>query len=89
MTKLANGHLVVVFNDSESPRHAAEHRPLDRRGPHVGNAAAPRIEPGRILVPLRDPDARRQDSRAYTFRRYTIKHVEFNEDWLVHMDRPN
>lgn len=26
---------------------------------------------------------------SYTFRRYTIKHVEMNENWLVHMKRPN
>ena len=25
----------------------------------------------------------------YTFRRYSIKHVEFNEDWLFRTERPN
>ena len=25
----------------------------------------------------------------YTYRRYSIKHVEFNEDWLTQYDRPN
>jgi predicted neuraminidase len=25
----------------------------------------------------------------YTYRRYSIKHVELNEDWLTHMERPN
>ena len=25
----------------------------------------------------------------YTYRRYTIKHVEMNENWLIHTDRPN
>jgi predicted neuraminidase len=25
----------------------------------------------------------------YTFRRYSIKHVELNEDWLIHTARPN
>jgi len=25
----------------------------------------------------------------YTYRRYAIKHVEFNEDWLVHYERPD
>lgn len=25
----------------------------------------------------------------YTFRRYAIKHVEMNEDWLVRLERPN
>ena len=25
----------------------------------------------------------------YTYRRYSIKHVEFNENWLDHLNRPN
>jgi hypothetical protein len=25
----------------------------------------------------------------YTFRRYSIKHVEMNENWLTHFERPN
>jgi predicted neuraminidase len=25
----------------------------------------------------------------YTFRRYSIKHVELNEDWLTRMERPD
>jgi predicted neuraminidase len=26
---------------------------------------------------------------SYTYRRYAIKHVELNEDWMAHLDRPN
>jgi predicted neuraminidase len=25
----------------------------------------------------------------YTYRRYSIKHVEFDENWLDHVSRPN
>ena len=25
----------------------------------------------------------------YTFRRYSIKHVEMNEDWLTRFERPD
>ena len=25
----------------------------------------------------------------YTFRRYSIKHVEMNEDWITHLERPD
>jgi len=41
----------------------------------VGIGANPR-ESGRIHI-------------SYTFRRYTIKHVEMDEDWLVRFKRPN
>jgi predicted neuraminidase len=89
MTRLRNGHLVLVFNDS-----ASERTPLSiARSLDEGRSWLPPLHlesnPGEYSYPC---VMQTQDGRihaTYTFRRYSIKHVELNEDWLEHLERPN
>ena len=89
MTRLANGHLVLVFNDSETEANAAQRGSLARRGIDLGTPDEFGVESGRIFLSLCDPDRRRPDSRFVHVSRYAIKHVEFNEDWIIHTERPD
>ena len=89
MTRLRNGHVVLVFNDSESSRTPLSiARSLDE-GRTWERPLALESNPGEYSYPC---IIQTRDSRlhiTYTFRRYAIKHVELNEDWLVHLQRPN
>jgi predicted neuraminidase/peroxiredoxin len=89
MTRLSNGHLILVFNDSETKR-----TPLSvARSVDEGSTweAPMNLESnlGEYSYPcvIQTTDGRIHVS--YTFRRYAIKHVEFNEDWIVHTERPD
>ncbi len=89
MTRLESGHLVLVFNDSDrlrTPLSVA--RSLDE-GRRWETPLSLESNPGEYSYPcvIQTSDGRIHVS--YTFRRYSIKHVEFNEDWLVHTERPN
>lgn len=89
MIQLANGHLVTVFNDTETSRSPLSiTRSLDegrtwesplKLEANYGEYSYPSLlqtDDGMIHV-------------TYTFRRYGVKHVQFNENWLVHLTRPN
>ena len=89
MTRLADGNLVLVFNDSDSKRTPLSvARSLDE-GRTWETPLHLESNPGEYAYPcvIQTSDGRIHVS--YTFRRYAIKHVEFNEDWLVHTERPN
>ena len=90
MTRLNNGHLLLVFNDTDQE----DRTPL---------SIARSVDEGRTWEPPEILEARwgeysypcivqTLDGKihiTYTYRRWTIKHVEFDENWLTHMDRPN
>jgi predicted neuraminidase/peroxiredoxin len=88
--KLRSGRVIVVHNDTEtSPR-----TPLSVA--HSIDDGTTWMEPLKLEAnqgPYSYPCAiQTRDDRihvTYTFRRYAINHVIFNEDWLIHMDRPN
>jgi predicted neuraminidase len=89
MRKLDSGSVVLVCNDTDSAR-----TPLSiLRSTDDGRTweAPMRLEvnPGEYSYPcvIQTKDGRIHVS--YTFRRYTIKHVEMNEDWLTQTKRPN
>lgn len=89
MTRLANGHLIVVFNDSELARTPLSMaRSLDE-GRSWETPLQLESNPGEYSYPCVIQTADDMVHVTYTCRRYTIKHVEFNEDWLVHFERPN
>jgi predicted neuraminidase len=89
MTKLANGHLVLVFNDSQTSRTPLSIcRSLDE-GRTWEKPLNLETNPGEYSYPciIQSSDGKIQIT--YTYRRYAIKHVELNEEWLVHLQRPN
>lgn len=89
MTRLANGHLVVIFNDTDTLR-----TPLSiARSIDEGRSWEPPLQlesnPGEYSYPCVIQTRDEKVHITYTYRRYSIKHVELNEDWLTHMERPN
>jgi predicted neuraminidase len=89
MTRLANGNLVLVHNDSPTERSPLSIRRSTNEGKTWSDPLHLESNPGEYSYPcvLQTSDGRIHVT--YTFRRYSIKHVEMNEDWLIHMDRPN
>ena len=89
MTRLKNGHLLLVFNNQDnarSPLHIARStddgktwsKPLELES-NPGEYSYPSIfeaDDGKIHI-------------IYTYRRYSIKHTEINEDWLTRFVRPD
>jgi predicted neuraminidase len=89
MTRLRNGHLLLVFNDTETDR-----TPLSiARSLNEGRTWEPPLalesNPGEYSYPCVIQTADGRVHITYTFRRYTIKHVELDENWLTHLERPN
>lgn len=89
MTRLKNGHLLLVFNDQDnarSPLHIA--RSVDE-GRTWSKPLELESNPGEYSYPsiFQTPDEKIHI--IYTFRRYSIKHVVVNEDWLTHLERPD
>ena len=89
MTKLASGHLLVVYNDSPTRRTPLViARSLDE-GKTWEEPRHLESNPGEYSYPCVIQSGDGQIHVTYTYRRYAIKHVEFNEDWLVHYERPD
>jgi len=89
MTQLANGHAVVVFNDSESQRTPLSVARSIDEGRTWETPLHLESNPGEYSYPCVYQTSDGQIHVTYTFRRYSIKHVEFNEDWLFRLERPN
>ncbi len=89
MTRLTNGHVVLVFNDSETDRSPLS---IVRSLDEGRSWEAPLVlesNPGEYSYPCVIQTSDGRIHITYTFRRYTIKHVELGESWLVNLERPN
>jgi len=87
MVKLKNGHLVLVFNDSPTSRTPLSIcRSLDE-GVTWESPMHLETNPGEYSYPCVIQSSDSKLHITYTFRRYSIKHVELNEDWIVHVER--
>jgi predicted neuraminidase len=89
MTALGGDRIVAVFNDSETGRSPLS---IARSGDGGRTWEEPlhlESNPGEYSYPslIRGSDGRIHVS--YTYRRYSIKHVELSESWLEHLRRPN
>lgn len=89
MTRLKNGHLVLVFNDSEDRRTPLSIALSRDEGRTWETPLELESNPGEYSYPSVMQTEDGIIHIVYTFRRYTIKHVEMNEDWLIHSERPN
>lgn len=89
MCRLDNGHLVLVHNDTPGARTPLSVRRSLDEGATWEDSLELESNPGEYSYPCVIQTSDGMIHITYTFRRYAIKHVEFNEDWLVHFDRPN
>jgi len=89
MRRLTNGHVLLVFNNqdnSRSPLHIA--RSLDEARTWEKPLQL-ESNPGEYSYPSVLQTSDGKIHIIYTFRRYSIKHVELNEGWLEHLQRPD
>jgi predicted neuraminidase/peroxiredoxin len=87
--RLKNGHVILVFNNQDNartPLHIA--LSLDE-GRSWGKAFELETNPGEYSYPSVLQTSDGKIHIIYTFRRYSIKHLEMNEDWLTRFTRPN
>lgn len=89
MTRLKNGHLLLVYNDSPDSRS-----PLNIvRSVDDGRTWEKPLElesnPGEYSYPCIVQTDDGTIHITYTFRRFGIKHVRMNETWLTEFERPN
>jgi predicted neuraminidase len=86
---LRNGHLVLAFNDADTARTPLSIMRSEDGGKTWGRPLMLESNPGEYSYPsvLQTADGRIHVT--YTYRRYSIKHVEFDENWLDHLNRPN
>ncbi len=86
---LRNGHLLLVHNDSDHARTPLSiTRSLDG-GNTWSSHLALESNPGEYSYPSVLQTSDGLIHITYTYRRYSIKHVEFDENWLDHLNRPN
>jgi predicted neuraminidase len=86
---LKNGNLVLAWNNQErgrSPLHIA--RSTDD-GKTWSEPLILETNPGEYSYPSVFQSSDGMIHVIYTWRRYAIKHVEFNEDWLFRFERPD
>jgi predicted neuraminidase len=86
---LRNGNLILAWNNQErgrSPLHIA--RSIDG-GKTWSNPLMLESNPGEYSYPSVFQSSDGLIHVIYTYRRYTIKHVVFNEDWLFRFERPD
>jgi predicted neuraminidase/peroxiredoxin len=89
MRRLSNGHVILVFNNQDNARTPLH---IVRSTDEARTWEKPLIletNPGEYSYPsvLQTKDGKIHI--IYTFRRYSIKHVEMNEDWLTRFERPD
>ncbi|MCA9430054.1 MAG: exo-alpha-sialidase, partial [Candidatus Omnitrophica bacterium] len=89
MTQLDNGHLILVFNDSEEDRTPLSIVRSTDEGKTWEEPLHLESNPGPYSYPCIMQSSDGTIHITYTFRRFSIKHVEMNENWLTQMVRPN
>lgn len=90
MTKLASGRLLLAFNDTDqqdrTPLSVIQSTDDGRTWERTRILEA---DWGEFSYPSIIQASDGMTHLAYTYRRYTIKHVTFDEGWLTHLERPN
>ncbi len=89
MIRLANGHLVLTYNDSQTSRSPLSIVRSTDEGKTWEKPLHLESNPGEYSYPCIVQSSDGKIHVTYTFRRYAIKHVELNEDWMLHFERPD
>jgi len=87
MTRLKNGHLVLVYNDSQTSRTPLSIVRSVDEGKTWEKPQQLESNPGEYSYPCVIQAADEKIHITYTFRRWAIKHVELNEAWLYQFER--
>jgi predicted neuraminidase len=87
MTRLSNGHLLLVYNDSQSDRTPLSICRSRDEGRSWEKPLQLESNPGEYSYPSIIQSSDGLIHVTYTFRRYAIKHVEMSESWLDHFER--
>lgn len=89
MRRLKDGHLILVFNNENNARTPLNIALSVDDGRTWGKSLVLESNPGEYSYPsvFQAPDG--MIHIIYTFRRYSIKHVELNEGWLTHLEQPD
>ena len=87
--RLKNGHVILVFNNQDNSRTPL-HIALSTDEARTWSTPL-RLEtnPGEYSYPSVFETADGKIHIIYTFRRYSIKHLEMNESWLTNFERPD
>jgi predicted neuraminidase len=90
MTKLTSGRVVLVFNDTDQD----DRTPFNLiqsydDGETWTDLRTLEADWGEFSYPSMIQASDGMIHITYTYRRYSIKHVAFDEGWLTHLERPN
>jgi predicted neuraminidase/peroxiredoxin len=89
MTRLKNGHLLLVYNDSPDARSPLNIVRSVDDGVTWEKPLVLESNPGEYSYPCIVQTEDEMIHITYTFRRFGIKHVRMNETWLTQFERPN
>ena len=89
MRRLNNGHVLLVFNNQDNSRTPLHIVRSTDEGRTWGKPLILETNPGEYSYPSVLQTSDGKIHFIYTFRRYSIKHVEMNEVWLTRMERPD
>ncbi len=89
MTRLRNGHLLLVYNDSPDARSPLNIVRSVDDGRTWEQPLVLESNPGEYSYPCIVQTDDDMIHITYTFRRFGIKHVRMNETWLTQFERPN
>jgi len=89
MRRLNNGHVILLFNNQDNARTPLHIVRSSDEGRTWDKPLILETNPGEYSYPsvLQTRDGKIHI--IYTFRRYSIKHVEMSEDWLTRFERPD
>lgn len=89
MRRLNNGHVILVFNNQETGRTPLHIALSTDEARTWSKPLELETAPGEYSYPSVLQTSDGKIHLIYTFRRYSIKHLEFNENWLTNFTRPN
>lgn len=89
MRRLTNGHVILVFNNQDNSRTPLHIELSTDEGHTWGEPLRLESNPGEYSYPSVLEASDGKIHIIYTFRRYSIKHLEMNESWLTNFARPD
>jgi predicted neuraminidase len=89
MRRLKNGHVILVFNNQDNSRTPLHIALSEDEGRNWREPLTLETNPGEYSYPSVLQTSDGKIHIIYTFRRYSIKHLEMSESWLTRFERPD